>query len=88
MTHVPTSERQRHRPKAPGPQLVTVEAIGTGALDPETQRCPELGAPPDQRPVSGAIGIENGRAQQSSTLIENSRGMNVLMGVDTDDHST
>ena len=62
--------------------------VGTGALDPEPQWCAELDAPADQGPVAGAIGIEDRAAQQDAAFIEDSSGVDVLMGIDTDHDST
>ena len=56
-------------------------AIGTRAFDPESPREAELVGPGDQRPVSGTVSIEGGSPQQGATLIEDSGGMEVFMGV-------
>ena len=52
-------------------------AIGTSAFDPESPREAELAGPADQRPVSGTVSIENGRAQQGATLIKDSSSVEV-----------
>jgi hypothetical protein len=47
-----------------------------------------MAGPVDQRPVSGTVSIEGGRAQQGATLIKHSSDVEVFMGIHTDDDST
>jgi hypothetical protein len=58
-----------------------------GAFDPDRQHLPEAGDPAGQVPVAASRGGERRRVQQPAELVEHDCDMDVLVGVDTGDHT-